>query len=141
MASRAQSALIGPGPYVTALRHVFDELLRSPQNVRHISNLMSAADTRYDTVGGSARHELAGRWLPDWLLRTATGRTRVAEALRAARPVLFDLAGRDDLRTAAAGWADRVDVLSATTPQPPADAVLVSGWACRLGRDGRRRTR
>jgi 2-polyprenyl-6-methoxyphenol hydroxylase-like FAD-dependent oxidoreductase len=125
MASRAQTALIGPGPNVTALRRLFDELLRSPQNVRHISDLMSAADTRYDTVGGPTRHDLAGRWLPDLPLHTATGRTRVAEVLRAGRPVLLDLTGRDDLRAVAAGWAGRVDVLTATTPLPPADAVLV----------------
>jgi 2-polyprenyl-6-methoxyphenol hydroxylase-like FAD-dependent oxidoreductase len=125
MASRAQSALIGPGPNVTALRQVLSELLRSPETVRHLSDLMSAADTRYDTIGGPARHELAGRRLPDLPLRSATGPKRVAEVLRAARPVLLDLAGRDDLAAVAAGWAGRVDVLPATTPQPPADAVLV----------------
>jgi len=137
MASRAQTALIGPGPYITALRGLFDELLRSPENVRHISDLMSAADTRYATVGGPTRHDLAGRWLSDLPLRTAAGRTRVAEVLRAGRPVQLDLAGRDDLRAVATAWTGRVDVLTATTPQPPADAVLVrpDGFVAWAGAD------
>nr|MBA3907810.1 FAD-dependent monooxygenase [Pseudonocardiales bacterium] len=118
ISSRAQMALLGPGPNVTALRHVFDELLRSPENVRHISDLMSGADTRYDSPHDRAPHDLAGRWMPDLHLRTATGPTRVAEVLRAGCPVLFELAGRDDLSAAASRWAGRVDVVTATTPQP-----------------------
>jgi 2-polyprenyl-6-methoxyphenol hydroxylase-like FAD-dependent oxidoreductase len=125
MASRAQTALLAPGPNVTALRQVFDELLRSPSAVGHISDLMSGADTRYDVDPCDDTHELAGRAIPDLPLLTATGATRVAEVLRNGRPVLVDLAGRVDLTAVADGWACRVDVLSAPTPEPPADAVLV----------------
>jgi 2-polyprenyl-6-methoxyphenol hydroxylase-like FAD-dependent oxidoreductase len=126
MQSRAQTALLAPGPEVTALRQVFEELLRSPSNVRHVSDLMSGADTRYDMAGdGSASHALTGRWLPDLDLDTSDGPTRVAEVMRTARPVLLDLAGHTDLVEVAAGWADRVDTLSAKTPEPPAEGVLV----------------
>jgi 2-polyprenyl-6-methoxyphenol hydroxylase-like FAD-dependent oxidoreductase len=123
MQSRAQLALIAPGPNVTALRQLMEELLRSQANIRHISDLMAGADTRYDT-GAADPHELAGRWMPDLPLQTSEGPTRVAELMRAGRPVLLDLAGTD-LGAAAEGWSDRVDVLRATTPEPPADAVLV----------------
>jgi hypothetical protein len=125
MASRAQTALLAPGPGVTALRQVLDELLRSPSTVGHISDLMSGADTRYAVDPRSDTHELAGRPIPDLPLLTATGATRIAEVLRTGRPVLVDLAGRGDLAAIAAGWACRVDVLAASTPEPPADAVLV----------------
>jgi 2-polyprenyl-6-methoxyphenol hydroxylase-like FAD-dependent oxidoreductase len=122
MQTRAQSALIGPGPDVTALRALMDELLTDPANIRHIADLMSGADTHYD-VGATEEHELTGRWLPDLPLRTVDGDTRVAEVLRSGRPLLLDLDGR--YGKVADGWDDRVDVLAATTPEPPAAAVLV----------------
>lgn len=121
MQTRAQAALLAPGPNVTALRQLMDELLSSPANVHHLSDLLSGGDTRY----GSGSHPLTGRWLPDLPLDTADGATRVAVVLRTGRPLLLDLAGRGRTTAAAAGWADRVDVLAATTPDPPADAVLV----------------
>lgn len=123
MQSRAQLALTAPGPNVTALRQLMEELLRSQANVRHISDLMAAADTRYDT-GVPDPHELAGRWMPDLQLRTSDGPTRVAEIMRAGRPVLLDLAGTG-LATTAKAWTDRVDVLQATTEEPPAGAILI----------------
>lgn len=119
MHSRAQTALLSGGPNITALRQVFDELLRDQNNVRHISDLMSGADTHYDMRGST--HPMTGRWMPDLPL----GPTRVAEVLRPGRPVLLVLADRADLVDAAAGWAARVDVVAATTARPPADAVLI----------------
>ncbi|HEY0816495.1 MAG TPA: FAD-dependent monooxygenase, partial [Pseudonocardia sp.] len=140
MSSRAQLALLGPGPNVSALRQVFAELLRSGANVRHLSDLMSGADTRYDTgldTADPARHDLVGRPLADLPLHTATGPTRVNEVLRAGHPVLLDLAGRADLEAVAAAWAGRVDVVTATTPRPPADAILLrpDGHVAWAGRD------
>jgi 2-polyprenyl-6-methoxyphenol hydroxylase-like FAD-dependent oxidoreductase len=122
MQSRAQTALIGPGPHITALRELMDELLANPANVQHISDLMSGADTRYE-MGSAEEHELTGRWLPDRPLHTPDGETRVAEVLRSGRPLLLDFEG--NLGKVAAGWDDRVDVFAATTPEPPAAAVLV----------------
>jgi hypothetical protein len=49
----------------------------------------------------------------------------VAELMRAGRPVLLDLAGRADLTAAARDWAGRVNVIAATGPGGPADAVLI----------------
>ncbi|MEV1172323.1 hypothetical protein [Nonomuraea sp. NPDC049784] len=55
---------------------------------------------------------------------TAAGRVRLAELLRAGRPLLLDLAGRDDLVQVASGWADRLDVVRAKTDHE-AEALLV----------------
>ncbi|MFC4946315.1 FAD-dependent monooxygenase [Pseudonocardia sp. GCM10023141] len=120
MSSRAQTALLRPGAHVTALRQVLQELLGSPDNVRHISELTSSADVRYD-MGGAGDHDLIGRFLPDLPL----GTSRVAEVLRDGRPRLLDLAGRADLVAVAEAWHDRVAVTVATSPDAPADAVLV----------------
>jgi hypothetical protein len=45
--------------------------------------------------------------------------------LHAARPVLLTLTGRTDLAGAATDWGDRVDVIAATTAEPPAEAILI----------------
>jgi 2-polyprenyl-6-methoxyphenol hydroxylase-like FAD-dependent oxidoreductase len=134
MHTRAQAALISPGPDVTAMRGLMSELLANPDNVRHIAELMSGADTRYD-MGTPDPHELTGRWVPDLALDTDTGPVRLAEVLRTGRPLLLDLGG--GLAKVAAGWDDRVDVLAATTPDPPAAAVLIrpDGHAAWAGED------
>ena len=48
----------------------------------------------------------------------------VANLMHAARPVLLELAGTAASATAN-GWRDRIDIVTASTPRPPADAVLI----------------
>jgi hypothetical protein len=45
--------------------------------------------------------------------------------MRAARPILLDLADRQDLREIARDWQHRVDVHTAETDHRPADALLI----------------
>jgi 2-polyprenyl-6-methoxyphenol hydroxylase-like FAD-dependent oxidoreductase len=125
MHTRAQTALISAGPLITAVRQVFEELLQDKNNVPYIADLMAGADIHYPVRGTGPAHPLAGGWMPDLALHNDSGSTRVAELLRAGRPVLLNLAGETDLVDAAKGWSDRVDVVSASTAQPPADAVLI----------------
>lgn len=73
------------------------------------------SDLRY----GTAEHPLVGRLVPEPVP------ARVAQLLRAARPVLLDLAGRTDIVAAAQGWSDRVEIVSAPHPDAPADALLI----------------
>jgi 2-polyprenyl-6-methoxyphenol hydroxylase-like FAD-dependent oxidoreductase len=122
---RAQMALLAPGANITALRELFGELLQDRSNVLHVADLMAGADIRYETRTGEPPHPMAGRWMPDLALRTGDQAVRVAELLRAARPTLLDLAGRTDLTGPARDWTDRVGVVTATTPERPADAVLI----------------
>jgi 2-polyprenyl-6-methoxyphenol hydroxylase-like FAD-dependent oxidoreductase len=119
MHTQAQSALIAPGSEVTALRELFGELLRLPGTVRHIADLMSGADIRYDAA---TDHPLDGRWAPDVVLDNGI---RLAELTRTARPLLLDLTGGslgDELR----GWTDRVDLVAARPAgEAPATAMLL----------------
>jgi len=141
MHTRAQTALLSPGANVTALRELFEELLLQQSNVRHIADLMAGADIRYDPRTAGPAHAMAGRWMQDIVLCTGNGPTRIAELLRPGRPILLTLADRTDLAAAAKGWADRVDVITAATAEPPADAVLIRpdgyvAWAAGTGTAG-----
>lgn len=128
-----------------ALREVFAELLRDEAPARRLAALVSGADTRYpDPHGGpdDDRHLLGGRFAPDLVLRTPGGPSSVAELLRTARPVLLDLAGREDLRDVAAAWRGRVDVCTAEAVDRPADALLIRpdahvAWAADVGAPAR----
>jgi 2-polyprenyl-6-methoxyphenol hydroxylase-like FAD-dependent oxidoreductase len=143
MHTRAQHALLAPGPNVTSLRELFGELLHDAAAVRHIADVMAGADLTYPARQEGPIHPLTGRWAPDLPLHADGRTTRVAELLRGARPLLLDLTERTDLTAAARGWTDRVDVVTVTTPDAPADALLLRpdgyvAWAGEHGADGLR---
>ncbi len=118
MHTRAQTALLSPGPEVTALRELFGELIAIPEVSAHIAELLAGTDVRYD-VGDD--HPSAGRPVPD--LTFDDGR-RVAALLHSGRAVLLDLT--DGAAAAVAhGWADRVDAVNASMPEPPVAAMLI----------------
>ena len=89
------------------------------------ADLMAGADIRDHLHANGSPHPMTGRWMPDMTLRNENRSTRVAELLRTARPILLDLANRIDLVAAAKGWIDRVDVVTVTTTDCPADAILI----------------
>ena len=138
--TRAQTALLGPGPNTTALREVMTQLLQDAPAIQRIADLMSGADTRYPTPDTDDPHPLAGRWMPDLPLRD---HGRVAVLMRAGRPVLLDLTGNGELTDAAGPWADRLDIVTDVTDvtdvtgTPPADAVLIrpDGYVAWAGPD------
>ncbi|NMO56650.1 FAD-dependent oxidoreductase [Actinoplanes sp. TBRC 11911] len=118
MHTQAQTALVGPGPEITALRVLFGELLSEPSVVRRLAGLIAGSDVTYDMGETSA---LAGHFGPD-----------LGEATRSGRPLLVDNTGT--LAPVAAPWRDRVDVIS--TPLDGATALLVRpdcyvAWASR----------
>ncbi|MGH3625174.1 MAG: FAD-dependent monooxygenase, partial [Sciscionella sp.] len=75
MHSQAQTALMAPGPEVTALRELFGELLQRKDNIRHIAHMMAGSDIRYD-MDTEDPHPLVGRFIPDLPLVTGTEPTR-----------------------------------------------------------------
>ncbi|MFI9722860.1 FAD-dependent monooxygenase [Streptomyces sp. NPDC052396] len=144
--TRAQAALARPGVDTDALRDVFGSLIVFDDVNRHLRGMLTALDIRYPLDGD---HPLTGRRVPDADLKTPDGATRVYELLNAARPVLLDLRGSAELAAAAAGWADRVDLVEARSeddrwPVPavgeiPAPAALLIrpdghvAWAAAAG--------
>ncbi|MFI6304096.1 FAD-dependent monooxygenase [Amycolatopsis thailandensis] len=120
--SQAQVALRrGHDEAAEALRAVFQELLDDEQAARRLSAHVAGTDLRYPMPG--SEHALAGTFVPDLALETDQGATSVAALLRAARPVLLDLAGRPELRELAASAG--VDVCTAKAEDRPADVLLI----------------
>jgi 2-polyprenyl-6-methoxyphenol hydroxylase-like FAD-dependent oxidoreductase len=122
MQTEAQGALVAPGPAVTALRTLFGEFLTEPTTRRRLAAMMAGADIRYDM--GTDPHPLTGYFLGDVPISTDSGRTRLAELARPARPLLLDLTGEPATAETATGWQDRVDLV-AVQADIPAAAVLV----------------
>ncbi|MER5717541.1 hypothetical protein [Streptomyces sp. NPDC002132] len=75
--------------------------------------------------GSPGHHPWAGAFVPDLTLHSVRGVTSVGELLHTARPLLLDLADREDLRRAAGDWRTRIDVHTVETDDRPADAILI----------------
>jgi 2-polyprenyl-6-methoxyphenol hydroxylase-like FAD-dependent oxidoreductase len=122
--TRVQAALErAEGPEAQAQVALLTELAALPEAARHLGELLSGADVRYDLPGAGA-HPLRGRLVPDLGLVTDAGPTSIAQVLRPGGAVLLDLADDPRLRTAAEGWAGRVRVVRASCAEPPAPALL-----------------
>jgi 2-polyprenyl-6-methoxyphenol hydroxylase-like FAD-dependent oxidoreductase len=111
--SRAQSVLCDPDPRAADLVELMTHLVGFDDVNRYLSTIMSGLDLRYPMPGA---HPLLGRRVPDADISTRGADKRVFELLRAARPVLLDMSGTADLADAAAGWADRIDIVAADCP-------------------------
>jgi 2-polyprenyl-6-methoxyphenol hydroxylase-like FAD-dependent oxidoreductase len=127
LAARAQRALSARNEGAEALRAVFGELLEYGEPLRHIGEMLQGSDIRYAMgTGGPRPHPLLGRFAPDLRLETDGGRTRVAELMRPARPVLVDLTRDAALAGVAADWRNRVTVVTGRCrgPTPPAGLLI-----------------
>jgi 3-(3-hydroxy-phenyl)propionate hydroxylase len=111
--SRAQSVLCDPDPRAADLVELMTHLVGFDEVNQYLSTKMSGLDLRYPIPG---THPLLGRRVPDADISTGGAGKRVFELLRSARPVLLDMSGTADLADAAAGWADRVDIIAADCP-------------------------
>jgi hypothetical protein len=111
--SRAQSVLMDPDPRVAGLVEIMTRLIGFDDVNHYLSTMMSGLDVRYPMPGV---HPLLGRRVPDADISTRDAGKRVFELLRMARPVLLDMSGTAGLAGAAAGWADRIDIVAADCP-------------------------
>lgn len=121
MHSRAQLALVRPGPEVTALRQLFSELLTDSDIARRLSDLISGAENRYSTDPDA--HPLTGHWVPDFGVANGGETTRVAELARAGRPLLLDLTESGDV---AAAVADAAGQLTVAAGHPVGDVAATA---------------
>jgi 2-polyprenyl-6-methoxyphenol hydroxylase-like FAD-dependent oxidoreductase len=118
--TRAQSALLAPGPHVDALREIVAELMDVPEANRYFADLLSGTGHRYDFPYPAPRP--VGEHCPDLELRHDDGRTsRLHEHTRTGRGLLLTTEHLAD---------PRVDVVAVTNPGPlllRPDGVLA--WA------------
>ncbi|MEV6603584.1 FAD-dependent monooxygenase [Kutzneria sp. NPDC051319] len=125
--TRAQVALMNPDPRVTPLREMFAELMLLDETNRYLTELITCVNVRYDVGSDEQRpHPLLGAFAPNLALKTENGQTTLAKLLRAGKALLLDIAGRPDLRSTGAGWADRVQIVTAHCERSlAAEALLV----------------
>ncbi|MFE9010608.1 hypothetical protein ACFYL8_03540 [Streptomyces cyaneofuscatus] len=134
MNTRAQGLLFLSGPEVQPLRDVLTELVAHEEVGRHLAGMVSGLEITYDV--GSGRHPLLGRRMPHLELVGEARKTSSTELLRAGRGVLLDLEDNARLRDRAAGWSDRVDIVTALPHALSARSPLHSTAAALLRPDG-----
>ncbi|MEV7415157.1 FAD-dependent monooxygenase [Streptomyces sp. NPDC089919] len=115
-----QRMLYISGSEMQPMRDLFGELAQFPAVRKHLIDMITGLDIRYET--GPGEHPLLGRRLPDAELTEVAGRDGAAgedgtsstfALLHPARPFVLDLTGDAQVRAAAARWAGRVDTVSA----------------------------
>lgn len=124
MYSRAQLALFRPGPEMTALGQIFDDLIAQPAVAERLANIAAGALVRYPTESND--HPSVGHWVPDLTIDTADGTRRVAELARDGRPLLLDFTEHGVVADALDGNAPRINIVTGA-PCEPVDlsAILV----------------
>jgi hypothetical protein len=120
---------LSPGAHTTALRELFEQLLKHGETRRLIVERTAQVDTRYDMPGSddaAGSHSLLGRWAPDLEFTTPEGKTRTSALMHRAHGVFLDLSEQPRLRETAAKWAGRIDVVTGRVDEAvPASAMLV----------------
>lgn len=129
--TRAQVALLRPGPHVDALRDIFGMLADTDEANRALTDLMGDLAVRY----APGDHPLTGTHCPDLALKTADGDTRVAELARTGRALLLDLTDDPALRSAVSPWTDRVDIVTGQSTHDTAILVRPDGYVAWAGTD------
>lgn len=131
--TRSQVAAMRPDPQSRALREIVSDLAETVTGTTYLTARLNSAGVRYELPG---EHPLTGRSAPD--LELADG-SRLADHLHGGRALLLDLTDDPELRNLTAGYADRVDTLTAGCPsRPELAAVLVrpdgfTAWAADTG--------
>ncbi|MGM0350855.1 FAD-dependent monooxygenase [Streptomyces sp. Adlamb9] len=131
--TRSQVAAMRPDPRSRALREIVSDLAGTVAGTTYLTARLNGGGVRYELAGA---HPLTGRSAPDLEL---TGAGRLADHLHTGRALLLDLADDPGLRALAAGYAGRVDTLTARCPsRPRLAAVLVrpdgfTAWAADAG--------
>ncbi|KZM72526.1 FAD-dependent monooxygenase [Nocardia terpenica] len=103
--TRAQSALLRPGPHTDALRDIVSDLMDIPDVVRYFGRMTSGLGTRHE-LPYRVDHPLAGTYCPDLRLTYADGsHGRLSDLTRAGGPVQIGppeviSTGRNDLAAA-----------------------------------------
>lgn len=120
--AEAVTALLAPGPDVTALREVFGELMRDRSTVQRLADLTAGSDVRYD-MGGDG--PVTGSFAPEVTLRTDSGPVRLADLTTTARPLLLDMTADGSAAAALSDQDGRVDVVVCSAEDSGVTAMLL----------------
>ncbi|MEU6868357.1 FAD-dependent monooxygenase [Streptomyces sp. NPDC046876] len=126
--TRAQLALMRPGPELDALRSLFSGLLSSDRVAGHLRNMISAQDTVLPGCTGSPPSGGEGTFLPNLALTTPAGTTDVITLLQGGRPLLLLFGQEAALRHGgeARAFEPLLRVVQARpVPEVPYEAVLI----------------
>lgn len=105
--TRAQSALMRPGPHTDALRDIVSELMDIKEVNQYFGRMLGGLGTRYAfSYVKPDDHHLIGCYCPELTF----GDSSLSQFTTTGRPLLVAPAG-DPALEAAAGWRDRIDVL------------------------------
>ncbi|MEV8046880.1 FAD-dependent monooxygenase [Streptomyces griseoluteus] len=116
--TRAQVLLGEADDRLRPLTDLLTRLADHPLGNRAFAETITGLDTRYQMCP-DADHPWLGRLAPNLALTTGDGRTRLAELLASGRGLLLDLTGGSTILASAAGWTDRVDLVTAACPDHP----------------------
>ncbi len=128
--TRAQTAIMRPGPHARALAAVVRDLADTPDGATWFAEQLWGLSLRYDLGGG---HPVVGRSAPDF--EFADG-TRLAAHLHDGRGLLVDFDDTDSLRHAIGPWHDRIACVAGAARNPLGLTALlvrpdgVVAWAC-----------
>jgi 2-polyprenyl-6-methoxyphenol hydroxylase-like FAD-dependent oxidoreductase len=130
LATKAQVALLYPLGKVAPLREIVAELIRFDSVNDYLVKMVGGLDVRYameyaEIMADDAGHRLLGRKLPDIEVSTPTGPVRAIALLNAGHGVLLVPPSDTVIGAAAAGWADRIDVVTAELPPRAAATSLL----------------
>lgn len=120
-----QRSLYLGGAEMQPMRALFGELVGIEPVRRHLVGMVTGLDIAYDV--GEGDHPLLGRRLPKQELLVDGDKTSTYDLLHTGRALLLDMGEAAGIRSAATGWADRVEVVTASRPEPdaPAASLLV----------------
>jgi len=134
--TRAQSALMLPGPHTDALRDIVSDLMDIREVNSYFSRLLGGLDTRYELPYATAEtHPLTGRLCPNLTITLEDREAELTEFTASGQPVLLIPA---DAHHEVHGCGGTAVVEVAGIAHPELSAVLVRpdgviAWACAPG--------
>jgi 2-polyprenyl-6-methoxyphenol hydroxylase-like FAD-dependent oxidoreductase len=120
--TRAQSALLRPGPHADALRDIMSDLMDLPEVNAYFAELMTGLRGRYPMPYEAGAHPLLGRHSANLSVTVRTPsaerRTSLYTLAETARPLFLHPPEEAELAATAAPWSDRVTPVPAVLGTP-----------------------
>jgi 2-polyprenyl-6-methoxyphenol hydroxylase-like FAD-dependent oxidoreductase len=129
--SRAQVAIMRPGPDARALNAIFRDLMNTRDGATYFAGRVWGVSTHYNLGGGG--HPLAGHSVPNFELEDGT---MIGELMRDGRGLLLDFGRNASLKILAGEYGDQIKYIAGRAKeQSGLSALLIRpdgyvAWAC-----------